>query len=177
MEPIVGSSLVGFVANRHPLSLEECSFAMSEDCHHPLSSAPLLRLPRHLLLALSACCALCLTAAPRARAECGDYVSRGGSLPTHASAPAPGPTQTVHQPAPPRHGPCRGPQCSQGAPTPTVPVSTTPVPADQWGSLTRFHLRFAKPGIAKFREEPLQPPQSFASVIFHPPRPNFTSIF
>jgi hypothetical protein len=150
---------------------------MREDCRHSLSSGHLLRLPRHLLLALSACCALCMSAVPRAQAECGDYVSRGGSLPTHVSPPAPGASQNVYHPAPPRHGPCRGPHCSQGAPTPTVPVSTTPVPVDEWGSLTGYHLRLAKPGIARIREEALQPPQSLASVIFHPPRLNFTSTF
>src|SRR5438132_3500117 len=121
---------------------------MREDCRHPWSSEQPLRLSWRLLLAVSACCALCLTAAPPARAECGDYVSRGDTRPAHASSPARNAGQTAHHPASPRQGACRGPHCSQGAPTPTIPFPTAPVRTQEWGFLAVLNFGVANQTVA-----------------------------
>jgi hypothetical protein len=67
---------------------------------------------------------------PSARAECGDYVLRGGKAKSeHTSSGAMDPLKSAqheHQPPVRRgspHSPCHGPHCSNGFPSPPVPTS------------------------------------------------------
>ena len=111
------------------------------------------------------------------RAECGDYVIRGGgglSTPASPAAMMPARSGQHEQQLPMEHGlphkPCRGPNCSQQTPSPSLPPTTVSPTAEQWGCV--IALPFVRDFLSTCQivEVSSHLPRLFGQGIYHPPR-------
>lgn len=135
------------------------------------------RSARQLAGALLALAVTWLCAPPSARAECGDYVIRGGHASTQTAAPegdvpdglllavplGPG------YPAPVRNA-CQGLQCSRRPALPLPPVTVTGWNAEQWGCPPVPALVPGPDGAARPVHEGRLHPRRRSCGIYHPPR-------
>src|SRR5262249_19656600 len=111
------------------------------------------------------------------RAECGDYVLRGDSALSNQALPramAPSKSAQLEQQLPMSHGsprkPCHGPQCSKGTASPSLPPTTVPPSAEQWGCIAPSASVRDCLSTGRISEDSSQPPRLFAQGIYHPPR-------
>ncbi len=128
---------------------------------------------RTVLLIPTAVLLTCVVAAPRAKAECGDYVVIGNPAPAHrASVPAAAAhANEARMPSPRPAMPCLGLRCSRGSePLAPLPRSPSSPVAELWAFLgdnvqlsdgqMDFLAAFFHVGQAS----------RFRNSVFHPPR-------
>ena len=155
-----------------PVPMYPHNLRISQISRQVVSSCWCVLYPRSaqsILLSAGAILAVVLAQPGIVRAECGDYMLRGGNAPVAVHAVLPPTHRAPAIPVEPA-GPCHGPHCSRGVPVPVVPVTAPSISTPDWACVLCSKITLANV-VARYLVGPSCPLQArHVLAIYHPPR-------